>query len=115
MKTRNVISIALSLVTTILPPVLTTFFVGGNDGLGVIFLLFTILYPIVAIVVGILSGNKKLQWYIPLINAAIFLVVYTIFMTFDVILLVAAIVYAIIGLVAAYITKRISSKKQKED
>lgn len=115
MKTRNIISIILSLLATIVPSILTTLSLGGNDGLGVIFILFVTLYPAVAIIIGILSGIKKLQWYIPLINAAIFLVVYTIFMTFDPTLLIAAVIYAVIGLVAAYITNLISNKKQNEN
>lgn len=115
MKIRNIVSVIISLLTTILPPILINSYVGGNDAWGVLFILIFTLYPLVSIVIGILSGIKKLQWYIPIINSVIFLTVYIIFTGFDPTLLIAAIIYAILGIFAAYITKLISSKKQKSE
>ena len=111
MKKNIIISAVLSVITNILLPLAIVFLIGGLDAMGILLLLLFVLNPIVSIVIGILSGGKTVQWYLPVINAAVFFVAESILVGFDVSNVIAAVVYAALGLAATYITKAIKGKK----
>ncbi len=108
MKTRTIISIAISLIAMVLIPVLTVISALGADALGLMLLYTIILNPVVSIVIGILSGwGEKAQWYLPIANAAIYLIASIAIMGFDVSLLIGTVAYIVIGALSAYITNAI--------
>ncbi len=111
MKKNIIISAVLSLIANVVLPLVVVFSVGGLDAAGILLLALATLYPIVSIVIGILSGSDKVEWHLPVINAAIFLVAESIIVGFDIYYAIAAVAYAGIGFAAAYITKTIKSKK----
>ncbi len=113
MKTRTIISIIISLLAMVAFPGLVIGFIGGIDALGILLLLIFALNPLVSIAIGILSGwGEEVQWYLPAINAAIFLIAETVITGFDFSYIIAAAVYFGIGIAAAYITKAVNNKKQ---
>ena len=114
MKTRTIISTILSLFTMVLLPVLTVTAVLGADAIGLMFLYTMALNPLVSIVIGILSGwDEKIQWYLPLANAIVYLIASIVIMGFSVSWLLGAIVYFGLGALSAFVTSKI--KKRKAD
>lgn len=111
MKKNIIISAVLSVITLILLPLAVVFLLGGLDALGILLLFLFFLNPIVAIVIGILSGSNKVQWYLPMINAAMFLIAESVIIGFDISYVIAAAIYAGLGLAAAYITASVKKKK----
>lgn len=113
---RAIISLAASAVIMFLSLWLTVTYVAGNDGLGVLMLLFFALYPLTSVAVGIVGGTKiKSLWYIPLVNAAFYLASSWIFLeAFEVAFLGYAAVYAVIGLAAAGVTALITNRKKEK-
>lgn len=106
MKKRAIISVAISIVAMFLIPFLAVNFIYASDALGVLLLLMFVLNPIISIVIGIISGSDKVMWYLPVINAIIFLISESIIAGFDISYIIAAAVYTVIGLAAAYIKGR---------
>ena len=112
---RAIISLAASAAVMFLPLWLTVSFVGGNDGMGALLLLFFVLFPITSVAMGIVGGTKiKTLWYLPLVNAAFYLASSWIFLQlFETAFIGYAAVYAAIGLAAAGITALIVNRKNK--
>lgn len=113
MKKNIIISAALSVITFAAAPLLIAFLVGGIDALGILLILLFTLNPIVSIIIGVLSGGEKVQWYLPVANAIVFLVAQSVLIGFDIVYIFAAAIYAGIGLAAAFITKAIKKQKTK--
>ena len=114
MKTRTIISAILILIAMVLVPILTVTAVLGGDAMGIMLILTVALNPVISLIVGILSGwGEKMQWYFPIANAVVYLIAAIAIMSFDISLLVAAAVYLVFGLVAAYITNIIKKRKTK--
>ena len=112
MKTRTVVSLLLTLVVMVLVPIITIFTVLGADALGLMFLYTMVLNPIASIVIGILSGwGKKTQWYLPLVNAVVYLIASIVMMEFDISWLIGAVAYFVLGIAAAYITNAVRKHK----
>lgn len=111
MKKNIIISAILSLITMVALPLVIVFFIGSMDALGILTLLLFVLNPILSVVIGILNSGEKALWYLPVINAVIFLIAESIIVGFDISYVIAAIVYAGLGIAAAYITKAIKNKK----
>lgn len=111
MKKNITISAVLSVIANILLPLAAIFIIGGLDAMGLLFLFLIALNPIVSIVIGILSAKDKVLWYLPVINAVIFLVAESVIVGFDISNVIAAVVYAGLGLAAAYITGAAKKKK----
>lgn len=112
MKARTIISVILSLIAMVLVPALTITTLLGGDALGIMLILTFTLNPIVSVVIGILSGwDGKVQWYLPLANAVIFLIASILIMEFDISLLIEAVIYFALGILAAYITNTVKNKK----
>ncbi len=113
MKKMTIISIIISLVAFIVLPLAVVFIIGGMDALGIMLLLLFAFNPIVSIIIGILSGKSgKVQWYLPVISALIFLISETVLIGFDFSYIIAVAVYVGLGLAAAYITAAIKNKKK---
>ncbi len=115
MKARTIISLIVSAVVMFVPLGLTANFVGGNDGLGMILLLFFVVNPIVSIILGIISGKYfKKFFYIPLVNAIFYLASAWIFLEpLETDFILYAVVYAGIGIVASFVTSLVVSRKKK--
>ena len=112
MKTRTVVSLLLTLVVMVLVPIITIFTALGADALGLMYLYTMVLNPIASIVIGILSGwDKKTQWYLPLVNAVIYLIASIVMMEFDISWLIGAVAYFVLGIAAAYITNAVRKHK----
>ena len=112
MKTRTVVSLLLTLVVMVLVPIITIFTALGADALGLMYLYTMVLNPIASIVIGILSGwGKKTQWYLPLVNAVVYLIASAVIMGFDVSCLIGAAVYLVLGIAAAYVTGSVKKHK----
>ncbi len=112
---KIIISLFASALIMFLPLGLTVNYVGGNDGLGMILLLFFVVNPIVSIILGIISGKyfKKL-FYIPLVNAIFYLASAWIFLEpLETDFILYAVVYAVIGIAAAFVTSLIVNRKNK--
>ena len=115
MKTRTIVSVILSLLVMAVVPVLTATTVSGADALGLMYIFTMVLNPIVSVVTGILSGwDGKILWYLPLVNAAVYLIASAAVMGFDASLLIGAVVYFVLGIAAAYVTKAIKMYKAAE-
>ncbi|MBR3998246.1 MAG: hypothetical protein IKI93_07875 [Clostridia bacterium] len=112
MKTRTIVSLILSLLVMAVVPVLTVTTVPGADALGLMYLFTVALNPIVSIVIGVLSGwDGKILWYLPLVNAAVYLIASAAVMGFDAAWLIGAAVYFVLGIAAAYIAKAVRARK----
>jgi len=112
MKTRTVVSLLLTLVVMVLVPIITIFTALGADALGLMYLYTMVLNPIASIVIGILSGwGKKTQWYLPLVNAVVYLIASIVMMEFDISWLIGAVAYFVLGVAAAYITNAVRKHK----
>jgi len=112
MKTRTVVSLLLTLVVMVLVPIITIFTALGADALGLMYLYTMVLNPIASIVIGILSGwGKKTQWYLPLVNAVVYLIASIVMMEFDISWLIGAVAYFVLGIAAAYITNAVRKHK----
>jgi len=112
MKTRTVVSLLLTLVVMVLVPIITIFTALGADALGLMHLYTMVLNPIASIVIGILSGwGKKTQWYLPLVNAVVYLIASIVMMEFDISWLIGAVAYFVLGVAAAYITNAVRKHK----
>ncbi|MBQ6884900.1 MAG: hypothetical protein IJN56_04090 [Clostridia bacterium] len=112
MKKNIIISMILSVISMIALPLLVVFYIGGMDAMGILLLMLFTLNPIVSIIIGVLSGGKKVRWYLPVINAAIFLIAQSVITGFDIMYILAAVTYAGFGFAAAYIIKAVKNKKQ---
>lgn len=113
MKTRALISVIISLLAFALVPWLVISYIGGMDALGILLILFFAFNPLVSIVIGVLSGwGEKVQWYLPIIAGAIFLIAETVITGFDFTYIIAAAIYIGLGIAAAYITKALKNKKK---
>ena len=112
---RAIISILASAAVMFLSLWLTVTYVAGNDGLGVLLLLFFVLFPITSVAMGIVGGTKiKTLWYIPLVNALFYLASSWIFLQlFETAFIAYAAVYAVLGLASAGITALIVNRKVK--
>jgi len=112
MKTRTVVSLLLTLVVMVLVPIITIFTALGADALGLMYLYTMVLNPIASIVIGILSGwGKKTQWYLPLVNAVVYLIASIVMMEFDISWLIGAVAYFVLGIAADYITNAVRKQK----
>lgn len=70
---RSVIIIAILLLTMLIIPIITINIVKADAGMLVTLLLFFAVYPVVSIIVGVLSGKDiKFFWFTPLLVAALF-------------------------------------------
>ena len=107
MKKKIIISAILSLLAMVVIPLAIVFLTSGLDALGILLIFVFTLNPIVSIIIGVLSGGKKVLWYLPIANAAVFLATLVIITGFDISYVVMSAVYAGLGIAAAYITKAI--------
>jgi len=114
MKLKIFLTIIIAAVAMLLIPVIVVNVAFAGDALGILFLLMTVLNPIVSVGIGIASGwSKKIEWYLPLITAVIYLLSETIISGFDISYFLIAGIYFAIGIAAAFITKAIKIKKSK--
>lgn len=114
MKKRIIASVLLSLITMFLLPLVSLKFIGGNDALGILLIYLLAVGPIVSVVIGVLSGfSNKILWYLPVINAAIFLISLVVIVGFAVEYIIFALIYLALGIIATFITKAIKVKKAK--
>ena len=112
MKTRTIVSLILTLAVMVLVPVITIYTALSGDALGLMFLYTMVLNPVVSVVIGILSGwDKKVQWYLPVVNALVYLIAAIVMMESDVFWFVGAVVYLVLGIAAAYVTNAIRKRK----
>ena len=111
MKKNIIVSAVLSAIANVIFPLLVVFVIGGLDAMGILLIALFVLNPIVSIVIGILSDNKKVLWYLPVVNAVVFLIVESVIFGFDISNIIAAVIYAGLGLAAAYITKAVKNKR----
>ena len=117
MKKRLIVSLIISAAVMFLSLYLTVSYVGGNDGMGVLLLLFGLAYPILSVILGIVSGKafKKLL-LIPILNGIFFLISAWIFLAVDFAFVIGAVIYIGIGVAASAITSAVIKKKaQKTD
>lgn len=113
MKKKITFSVAVSLIVMFLLPWLAVSFAGGNDALGILLILIFILNPLVSIGIGIASGRvEKVEWYLPLVNAVIFLASACVIIGFDITYILCTVIYFVIGIAAAYITSAIKHKRK---
>ena len=92
-----------SLIVMIVLPFLTVKFAGMN-GMAICFILFYGVNPFYSLICGIYAGKK---WYIPLVNALLFLAGVWIFFTIEEIAFVYySIGYFIIGIIAMLIKNK---------
>ena len=113
MKAKYIITTIISLLANFLVPFISINYLLGGDALGVLLILLITLNPVVALGIGISSGwNKKIEWYLPLINSLIFIIAYSIITGFDITYIIVAVIYFAIGIIATFITKAIRSKNK---
>lgn len=113
MKKRFLISVIISLVAMFLIPWLAITFIAGNDALGILLLLTVILNPLVSVAIGIIGGQgEKAEWYLPLINAVIYLLAAWVVLGFDFTYVISALVYFAIGIAAVFITLAVKRKRK---
>lgn len=108
MKAKYIITTIISLLANFLVPFIIINYLLGADALGVLLILLITLNPIVALGIGISSGwSKKIEWYLPLINSIIFIISISIITGFDITYILAGLIYFVIGIIAALITKSV--------
>ena len=115
MKLRFFISATVSALIMFLSLFFTVKYVAGNDGLGVLLILFFAVFPILSATIGIVTGKffKKL-FFVPILNGFFFLCSSWIFLeAFEPQFLLYTAVYIIIGLVFSVITYFISKRNCK--
>lgn len=115
MNKKNIIIIIVSAVIMVLLPLLVVKVVSSDAGMAVCFLLFFAVNPIYSAVVGALAGaNGKMNWLQVFITPILFWLGTAI--AFDIgerAFIVYAIVYAVIILVAMFVSYLINKKKVK--
>ena len=115
MKIRLFISTILSALIMFLSLFFTANFSAGNDGLGILLILFFIAYPILSAAIGIVSGKffKKL-FFLPILNGIFFLSSAWIFLeAFELQFFSYTAAYIIIGLLFSFFTHLIYKRKCK--
>lgn len=117
MKKRAIILILVSAIIMFLSLFLTVNYVGGNDGLGAILLLFFMIYPAFSAVLGLLCGKQfKKLFFVPILNGIFFLTSAWIFLeAFEPAFLIGAVVYSAIGLAVSGVVALFKNKKTKID
>lgn len=112
MKAKHIITTIISLLANFLVPFIIINYLLSADALGVLLILLITLNPIVALGIGIASGwSKKIEWYLPLINSIIFIISISIITGFDITYILAGLIYFVIGIIAALITKSVKKRK----
>lgn len=112
----SLICIILSAIIMLLFPFLTVHLVEGDNGMAICFILFFAINPVYSAVCGIMSrSDAKHLWFLPVINAVLFLSgTWLIFTMGEPAFIRYAIYYLIIWLVAMLISSLIKKFQSKQ-
>ena len=115
MKNNFILWIIISLAIMLVLPWLAVFFVKGDAGMAVCFILFFAVNPIYSVIMGIFAGkNIKRLWGMPVISAVLFLLGSWIFFSMgERAFILYAGVYLILGIAAMTISMIIHRKTQR--
>nr|WP_298543088.1 hypothetical protein [uncultured Lachnoclostridium sp.] len=115
MVKKNIFCIFISALIMLLLPWCAITFVKGDGGMAVCLLLFFVVNPILSIGVGIFSGrNIKTSWFQPLLCAMLFVIgTWAFFEIGEIVFIIYAGVYLILGYVSTTISWIISRKYSK--
>ena len=106
MKKQLITWSVISALVMLLLPWLAVTFDSSDSGMALVFLLFYVINPIYSIIFGYIAGRawKKL-WVLPIIPAVLFLLGTWIFFTVtEILFVVYAVIYLVLGLAAMLIT-----------
>lgn len=109
-----IIILVISIVAfMLLVPVAIVRFAPAGAGMGLMFILFFAIDPIFSIALGVFSGrNIRIYWFIPLLNAIVFLLsMWLIFTIVEISFSVYAIIYLTVGVIAMAVTSLIKDRR----
>lgn len=114
---RIITAISVMLVVLLIAPLVVLNFANPMDGMGWMFLLFFGVNPVASIFVGILSGaSVKKLWWTSLLFGIIFLLCCWFALQEIVLdLVVYAVIYLLLGMIAMLVTKVLCGLKAKND
>ena len=109
--------ISIMLAVLLIAPLAVLNFANPMDGMGLMFLLFFAVNPIASIFVGILSGaSVKKLWWTPLLFGVMFLLCWWLALQEIVLdLVVYAVIYLLLGMIAMAVTRVLCGLKAKND
>ena len=114
---RIIIIISVMLVALLIAPLAVLNFANPMHGMGLMFLLFFGVDPVASIIVGILSGaSVKKLWWSPLLFGVMFLLCCWLALQEIVLdLVVYAVIYLLLGMIAMAVTKVLCGLKAKNE
>lgn len=112
---KNGICILILILIMLLFPWGAVTFIKGDGGMAACFLLFFLVNPITAVVVGIFSGrNMKSSWFQSLLLSALFLLGTWVFFDMrELAFILYAVVYLVLGFLAMLITSFLARKRDR--
>lgn len=112
---KNGICILILVLIMLLFPWGAVTFIKGDGGMAACFLLFFLVNPITAVVVGIFSGrNMKSSWFQSLLLSALFLLGTWVFFDMrELAFILYAVVYLVLGFLAMLITSFLARKRDR--
>ena len=114
---RIIIIISVMLVALLIAPLAVLNFANPMHGMGLMFLLFFGVDPVASIIVGSLSGaSVKKLWWSPLLFGVMFLLCCWLALQEIVLdLVVYAVIYLLLGMIAMAVTKVLCGLKAKNE
>ena len=115
LKTKAIISICSIIIILYLLPLIFASLANSQDGMGLMFISFFAINPILAIFLGAIAGTnvKKLWWIIPVFVLGFPLFIWIIFKSIIWELLIYSLGYLIIILIATLISMFFSKRANK--
>ena len=114
---RIIVVMTVIFAILLIAPLAVLNFANPMDGMGLMFLLFFAVNPVASIFVGILSGaSVKKLWWTPLLFGVMFLLCCWLALQEIVLdLVVYAVIYLLLGMIAMAVTKVLCGLKTKND